>query len=656
MKHIYLMLLTSMLSGGLQSAFGAGGFFGESNEAKAERLERQLRSLEQQLKSVDDNTARASGKAQTAQNEAHQASNAFDASKREIDRASLDARNLANRLENVRQEIANNKRDAQWSKNDAVDAKNRSEQAKQASENAKYESQTACDRSEQARKDTAQLKKEAANSAHEAAAAEVRVEGHEKSATASAKKASDSVAQVEQMQTKIEKDIGEAATMVEELRNGAKDEYVQAQEGLNDDRIAKETAMNQELLRKEIKLQKKMHYKLDEKKKEDQKDLMDRKKDHKRDLMDRQYEKDEKLQKAQLKASKEWWNDTWPEIQKGVGSGGKAILDFASDGSKMKTVVLSTGGISALYYLSKHGIAVASKVVQKHLMTPKLVTDTNIPTLFDRVANSLFNPGEISVDFDRLILAPSIKNQVMDVAQGAKSITAFKDKFSEVNYQNVCFYGPPGTGKTMAAKMLAGYAGMKYAYINGGDVAKLKRSDAILQIEQLFQWANASNEGLLLFIDEAESFLCNRETASENLKLMVNAFIAQCGTSSKKFMIATATNHASLLDSAVRSRIEHFIPFEYPGKDERRAIINLYLESFARNNNAHVSSIIDTINLDSIIEKTVNFSGRDLEKMVNDLIIKAKMHNDGHISDDLFQSVAQTWKEMLPIKRKMAGE
>ena len=57
-----------------------------------------------------------------------------------------------------------------------------------------------------------------------------------------------------------------------------------------------------------------------------------------------------------------------------------------------------------------------------------------------------------------------------------------------------------------------------------------------------------------------------------------------------------------------------------------------------------------------ILEKTEYFSGRDLEKMVNDIVLQSKMRHGGHISDDLFQSVAQTWKEMLPIKRKMAGE
>lgn len=49
--------------------------------------------------------------------------------------------------------------------------------------------------------------------------------------------------------------------------------------------------------------------------------------------------------------------------------------------------------------------------------------------------------------------------------------------------------------------------GLDYAMMTGGDVAPLG-PEAVTKIHQIFDWAKKSNKGLLLFIDEADAFLC----------------------------------------------------------------------------------------------------------------------------------------------------
>ena len=66
-----------------------------------------------------------------------------------------------------------------------------------------------------------------------------------------------------------------------------------------------------------------------------------------------------------------------------------------------------------------------------------------------------------------------------------------------------------GTGKSMAAKRLARTAGMDYAIMSGGDVAPLG-SKAVSQLHDMFDWAEGSRKGLLLFVDEADAFLGRR--------------------------------------------------------------------------------------------------------------------------------------------------
>merc|ERR1719207_6954 len=81
---------------------------------------------------------------------------------------------------------------------------------------------------------------------------------------------------------------------------------------------------------------------------------------------------------------------------------------------------------------------------------------------------------------------------------------------------HVMFYGPPGTGKTMVAQRFAEYSGLEYAIMSGGDVAPLEEQ-AVTELHKLFKWVHRSRRGVLLFIDEADSFLGVRtKQMSEN--------------------------------------------------------------------------------------------------------------------------------------------
>jgi ATPase family AAA domain-containing protein 3A/B len=82
----------------------------------------------------------------------------------------------------------------------------------------------------------------------------------------------------------------------------------------------------------------------------------------------------------------------------------------------------------------------------------------------------------------------------------------------------------------MFAKGLAQHSGLEYAILTGGDIAPLGR-DAVTELHKLFEWAKTSRRGLLLFVDEADAFLQNRETTkiSEDQRNALNAFLYRTG-------------------------------------------------------------------------------------------------------------------------------
>jgi ATPase family AAA domain-containing protein 3A/B len=105
------------------------------------------------------------------------------------------------------------------------------------------------------------------------------------------------------------------------------------------------------------------------------------------------------------------------------------------------------------------------------------------------------------------------------------------------------FYGPPGTGKTLFAKKLAIESGLEYAVMVGSDIAPLGPL-AVTEINNLFDWAEKQEKGMVLFIDEADAFLRDRNgnEMSEYMRHTINFFLYRTGTPSEKVVIVLATN------------------------------------------------------------------------------------------------------------------
>merc|ERR1719443_335712 len=112
-------------------------------------------------------------------------------------------------------------------------------------------------------------------------------------------------------------------------------------------------------------------------------------------------------------------------------------------------------------------------------------------------------------------------------------------------FRHLMLYGPPGTGKTLFARTLSRQSGLDYAIMSGGDVGPLGK-DAVHELNKLFDWANSSNKGLILFIDEADAFLrAGRQSEaamSEEARNVLSSFLHHTGTESDKFMVVMATN------------------------------------------------------------------------------------------------------------------
>ncbi|KAF6145926.1 hypothetical protein GIB67_000049 [Kingdonia uniflora] len=272
-------------------------------------------------------------------------------------------------------------------------------------------------------------------------------------------------------------------------------------------------------------------------------------------------------------------------------------------------------------------------------------------------------PGaKIGNGFGDVILQPSLNKRIEQLAGATANI-----KSHQAPFRNMLFYGPPGTGKTMADTELAHIGmisyplfdlistyelfdhffvwhlefeicitcsqGLDYALMTGGDVAPLG-SQAVTKIHQLFQWSKKSQKGLLLFIEEADAFLCerNKTNMSEAQRSALNAHLFRMGDQSKDIVLALATNWPGDLDSAVSDRIHEVFEFPLPGEEERFKLLKLYLDryilkagerksswisSFFRKEqqNIEIKSLTDDILREAEAE-TEDFFGREIAKLM----------------------------------------
>lgn len=84
--------------------------------------------------------------------------------------------------------------------------------------------------------------------------------------------------------------------------------------------------------------------------------------------------------------------------------------------------------------------------------------------------------------------------------------------------------------------------------MSGADVAPLEEQ-AVTELHKLFGWVHKSRKGVLLFIDEADAFLCQRnKNMSEQLRNAITTMLYHTGTPTSQFLMVLATNRPGDLD------------------------------------------------------------------------------------------------------------
>jgi transitional endoplasmic reticulum ATPase len=181
-------------------------------------------------------------------------------------------------------------------------------------------------------------------------------------------------------------------------------------------------------------------------------------------------------------------------------------------------------------------------------------------------------------------------------------------------------YGPPGCGKNKIVGKLAKLLGFNSYEIGPSFVGSPFVHGTQIKIKELFEKA-AKKAPALLFIDEFESFVPNRNSVDFHYQSEVNEFLHQLNTAfGKKIFVVAATNNIRLIDPSVirPGRFDKKIFVGPPDIEARSEAFRMYLQ-----NRPHQLK-----NMDFLLEETEYYTFAEIENIVSEAARKALSKNE----------------------------
>ncbi len=190
--------------------------------------------------------------------------------------------------------------------------------------------------------------------------------------------------------------------------------------------------------------------------------------------------------------------------------------------------------------------------------------------------------------------------------------------------KGVLLVGPPGTGKTLLARAVAGEAGVPFFNVSGSEFVEMFVGVGASRVRDLFSDAKKQSP-CVLFIDEIDAIGRSRGTGmasggggNDEREQTLNQILNEMDGFSphENVVVLAATNRPDVLDNALLrpGRFDRKVYLDLPDRDARHAILKI-----------HAAKVVlaDDVDLQRVAERTVGFSGADLENLVNEAALLA---------------------------------
>ncbi|NFF80407.1 AAA family ATPase [Clostridium botulinum] len=210
-----------------------------------------------------------------------------------------------------------------------------------------------------------------------------------------------------------------------------------------------------------------------------------------------------------------------------------------------------------------------------------------------------------------------------------------------IDFSNtMLMYGPPGCGKTKSAFYIASKLNLPLIVARLDSMISSYLGTTAKNIRNLFEYAQKTP--CVLFLDEFDAIAKARDDNNElgELKRVVNSLLQNIDALGKNTILIAATNHEELLDKAIWRRFNYKLCIDFPGKETRKKLINMYIKNIVT---------FEDKELNMLAIATSKMSGSEIEEIINKSIQKAIIYQYDlkiyHIFNEIFELKLEVQKD-----------
>lgn len=271
---------------------------------------------------------------------------------------------------------------------------------------------------------------------------------------------------------------------------------------------------------------------------------------------------------------------------------------------------------------------------------------------FGRSKARLFAKGKQDVKFQDVAGVDDAKAELEEVVDFLKNPAKYR-KIGARTPKGVILVGPAGVGKTLLAKAVAGEAGVPFFSMAGSEFMEMLVGVGASRVRDLFANAKASAPSII-FIDEIDAIGRQRGRGfmgghDEREQTLNQILVEMDGfTPNDNVIVLAATNRGDLLDPALLrpGRFDRRVILDMPDKEGRREILKIHAKG---------KKFAESVDWEAVAERTVGFSGADLENMLNEAAILAARENKAEIEMSDVNEAA-TKVKLGPVKKRLQTE
>jgi len=271
---------------------------------------------------------------------------------------------------------------------------------------------------------------------------------------------------------------------------------------------------------------------------------------------------------------------------------------------------------------------------------------------FGRSKAKLFAKGKQSVTFNDVAGVDDAKKELEEIVDFLKHPAKYR-KIGARTPKGVILFGPAGVGKTLLARAVAGEAAVPFFSIAGSEFMEMLVGVGASRARDLFAQAKAAAPSII-FIDEIDAIGRQRGRGfvgghDEREQTLNQILVEMDGfTPNDNVVVVAATNRGDLLDPALLrpGRFDRRVMLDMPDKVGREGILKIH---------ARGKKFAKGIDWGGVADRTVGFSGADLENMLNEAAIHAARADKNSIAMDDIEEAA-TKVKLGPAKKRLQSK